>query len=117
MPLWIVAYYPPSGESDSPYDKIQSIDDVKEAASIDNLLEMLADLTYMEWSCHVKLKPVVKKYNKLLQITDGNYRVYLSLSRSEKKIIVLHVCRKVGRKAKPEDINRAVIHYREYFER
>jgi putative component of toxin-antitoxin plasmid stabilization module len=112
MPLWKIGYYPEQDDKKSPYTRIQSLTDVNEAVFINRKLELLADLNRMAWSNFVELKPIEKD---IFQITAGNHRIYLSLDQRQKTIVVFHVCRKVGQRARKVDIQTAIKNKRNYF--
>jgi phage-related protein len=108
MPKWTVVFFPPSGESDSPYDCILGLSNNAEAAQILHRLSALSELDLTDWP-HSWIHKIS---GKIYQLTAGNNRVLYCLD--EKQIVVLHVCRKVKRKTLSKDISRAETHYYEY---
>lgn len=56
------------------------------------------------------------KDTPLYQLTDGNFRVYIHVDSSNKRLVVSYVCRKVGRSAKTQDLDRAVAAIQDYIE-
>ena len=109
MPKWTVVFYPPSGARFSPVDSILSLDDEAERGQIAHRLETMAKLDVAQWP-HTWVHKIT---GKVFQLTAGDNRVMYCLD--EKRIVVLHVCRKVRQKALAKDIKRAKSHYDSYF--
>jgi phage-related protein len=107
MAIWCVVFFPEAGETDSPFDYITSRPE-NEAAQIIHRLETIAELETVNWPP----KWTKKIDGEIHQLTAGRNRLYYCLGRGT--IVILHACKKAGRKARRKDINRAGIHYSEY---
>jgi len=105
---WKVDFFPPSGEDDSPYDYILGLSSKKEQGQIFHRLETMSKLEMADWPS-LKVHKIV---DKIFQLPAGANRALFCLDSGT--IVVLHACRKAGRKTKPADIQRAQIHYAEY---
>jgi phage-related protein len=105
---WQIDFFPPSGESNSPYDYIRDLPNASEKAQIIHRLETISELEIGDWP-----HPWIHKLaGKIFQLSAGDNRVMFCLVA--RTIVVLHACRKVGRRTKRADIQRAQIHYDEY---
>jgi mRNA-degrading endonuclease RelE of RelBE toxin-antitoxin system len=108
MPRWNMRFEPPPGERKSPADYIDGLDDPKDKALIYRHLRMIQNLEFIDWS----VKPITRRKTSIYQLTVGNFRVYLDFK--DDKIVIFHVCRKVGQKAKKEDLNIAFSNYQNF---
>lgn len=118
MPLYEIKYFPEKGNRDSPNDVYKSINLASERATIDLKLGQLASTLNINWAEVVNLKPIDKKhYKHLLQITCGNYRVYIELDNDKGWIVIFHICRKMSQKAQESDIATARSNRDRYFDR
>jgi phage-related protein len=111
MPDWPIVFYPPPGEQDSPYDYIASLANPHEKAHIMRRLDVLGSTPQGAWPD----RWMHKISDNIWQLTVGDNRIMYCLC--EGTILVLHACRKKGKKARPKDIQRAEIHYAEFMER
>ena len=108
MPIWDIRFYPPSNEQHSPYDYILTLPSPDEKAHILRRLDTLRKLELGEWP-HTWIHKIG---DEIWQLTAGSNRIMYCLD--EKTLVVLHACRKKGQKTRPQDIQRAEIHYAEY---
>ena len=109
MSVWSVVFYPKSGERHSPYDFIKSIPNKDDQVRITRWLVQLSQSEYGDWP----FTKIHKLTGKIFQLTVGKYRVMYTLD--DRVIVVLHCCRKVSRKTKPKDLQRAEKNYEAYF--
>jgi hypothetical protein len=101
---WKVDFFPYSGENNSPYDYVLGLSSERERERIILHLDAMSKLEMAEWQS-LKVHKIV---DKIFQLPIGAHRALFCLD--EGTIVVLHVCRKVGRKTKRKDIQRAQIH-------
>ena len=107
MAVWNIEYYPSDGQRNSPSDALKQLCTPEEQAGFRMKFRNLGELPSALWNFSW-LKPV----RGLYQVRQGNFRAYFRLDN--KTIVVLHVCRKPGRKASDEDINIAEANWRKY---
>ena len=112
MAIWIRVFFPPSGEPYSPEDFIFNLPSRGEQGQILHRLETLSSLKLQEWSSTGWVKNIK---GDLWQLKTKMHRVYYCLDH--RAIVVVHVCRKKGQKARPQDIQRAELNYAEYMAR
>ena len=77
-----------------------------EIALIRRRLLTISELETGDWPYWVKM------ISGIYQLTAGDFRVYFGLF--ERKIVISHVCRKVGQTAKKKDLDRASINFQNY---
>lgn len=101
MVLWNLVFHPKTGERNSPVDRL-SADDCSqtERANIMQKLSHLQQLQPVNWP--YKWSKPIEEFKELIQ---GDFRVFYQLIG--RTIVVCHVCRKVGKKAKRSDIDIA----------
>lgn len=109
--IYQIRFYPESGGRFSPVDFIQSLTNTNEVAVIKRQLETISCFYPQYWGQYGKIEKVVKD---LYQITAGNHRLYCLIDGEY--IVVVFICRKVGRKARRQDLDRAVINQRRYLD-
>jgi phage-related protein len=109
MPRWKMIFTPPYGNKKSPKDIILKIKNPKEKATIYNHLKLICTLESQDWP---DTKPIDHLTERIYQITVGNHRIYANIF--EDIIIVTHVCRKVGQKAKESDLDAAVNNWQDF---
>ncbi len=108
MSLWGIKYHPPKGERNSPVDIIVSIPDNNNARTkIVRWLEFMCQHSLEDW---LNVKNIT---GKIWQLRAGSYRVYYFLDGRD--IVVVHCCRKKGKKALRKDLQRAELNYDDYF--
>lgn len=109
MRLWEVEFYPAEGKAHSPADSLEQIEDDAEKSKILHRLGHMEKEKISEWPAnwlnHLE--------DKLWELYGTNYRAIYCLD--EGTIVVLHVCKKVSRKTRKRDLERARIHFNEYF--
>jgi phage-related protein len=108
MVIWEKIFYPPAGEKHSPVDVLRISVPVNVQALIKRKLITLSELEIGDWPYWVKM------VNKMYQVKANDYRVYFGLI--SKQMIICHICRKVGRKANPRDLERARRNFNDYIE-
>jgi len=108
MRIWDIIFFPPSGESHSPYNKFLNWPDKRERAQVVHRLETLRELEIGYWP----QTWIHKITGKIFQLSANKCRVMFCLDG--KKIVVLHICKKVSQKTRRGDVNRAETHYNEY---
>ncbi len=109
-PIFDLEFFPESGRNYSPSDFIEGLTNNTEAAKIKQRLELLMNHPQKEWGHYVE---ITKIDEDLLQITAGPHRFYCFVN--DQTIIVFYICRKVGQKARRQDLNRAKINRDSYF--
>jgi phage-related protein len=109
-PIWEIIFYPGRGEKDSPYDYILKLADKNEQAQINHRLEFFRNNEISDWP-HLWYHKLV---DKIFQLRANNSRIMYFLDSKSKKIVLIHACKKVGQKARSEDIKRAIKHYKDY---
>lgn len=115
MPVFEITYYPPPGEAHSPFDAIQAINLPSEQTKINTTLNIMAGVQQKEWGTVAKIKIIKNAYRNtnLLQVTAGNYRIYL-IAAGPHLIVVHYLCRKVSDKARRNDLRQAVRNLERY---
>ena len=111
MRIWNLFYCTSEIVNESPVEFLDQLrkSSKHEVAIITRRLNDICELERPNWP-HNWFEPPIAKNN--IQLTTGNHRVYLGTYGSE--IVVFYICRKKGRKAKPFDLNRAVINQEAY---
>lgn len=107
MGHWTVIFFPTEDQRNSPFEYILGLTPA-EQEKITHRLETLSKLELAEW-------PQLwfhKINDKLYQLTCDSHRLMYCLDSN--KIVVLHACKKVGRKTHPRDVKRANINYEGY---
>ncbi len=99
-----VIFFPPSGENYSPWDYLMELE-VNEQDAIWKKLNALCQLERKDW-------PWVKPVQGLIQLTQGDHRIYLYYDRYT--IVVFYACRKQSQKTKRKDIYQAKANLRKY---
>jgi len=107
MALWNLEFFPSEGERSSPTDTLKRLCNPTEQAEFVQKFKTLGELEHKNWTFKW-LKPVKGFY----QVTQGNFRAYFHINN--KKIVILHFCRKVTQKARDEDINISEANWRRY---
>ena len=83
-----------------------------ESQSIYDFLRVLEKIKYP------REFPRTKHYSHngtpLYQVTVGNFRIYIHVDSSNKRLVVSYICRKSGNKAKKQDKDRAVAAIQDY---
>ena len=102
-----IIYHPKSGDKHSPGTLLGSLCNPNEQAHFLQKLELLATLETSAWHF-----PWLEHLNSFYQVRQGNYRMYFDLVNND--IIVVHVCRKVARRALQNDLDRALNNLRDY---
>lgn len=111
MKLWNLVFFPESGERNSPYDRLNVGDcSPQEKANIISKLKHLQELKQIDWP-----SKWAKPIEEFKELVHGDFRVFHVLV--EDTIVVCHVCRKVGQKAKKRDIRLARANLEGYQER
>ena len=100
MPLWEIEYFPAKGERNAPVDSLKELCSVDDIVHFQQKLRTLQELEYKDWNFKW-----LKQVRGFYQIKQGDFRGYFRLY--EKKIVVLHFCRKVRQEATDEDIRVA----------
>jgi hypothetical protein len=103
---WRVEFFTPRGASHSPADFLLSIAG-SDAALITRRLGIIGQLPAKDWP-----SAWIKRVAGLYQLRAGDYRAYLMID--ERTIVVCHICRKVSRQARREDLDRAWANYEAY---
>ena len=106
MARWNIIFFPPSGARHSPVDTLKSIAQSSAQALIMRRLGTIGQLEIGDWPHWVKM------VSHIHQLTAGDYRVYFGLV--ERTIVVCHICRKVGQKAKKSDLGTATANLNNY---
>jgi hypothetical protein len=104
--VWRVEFFPPRGEGHSRADFLLSIAG-SDAALITRRLDAIRQLPAKDWP-----PAWIKRVAGLCQLRAGDYRAYLMID--ERTIVVCHICRKVSRQARREDLDRAWANYEAY---
>ncbi len=107
MAITNIIYFPAEGDKYSPVDLFKTLCDVRGKVHFTEKLEMLRELGTSHW--HFKW---LEHFDDIYQVTQGNFRLYFKIING--MMIVCHVCRKVSRKAKPEDLHRAKLNLQQY---
>jgi hypothetical protein len=100
MPIWNIQYFPPKGERNSPVDSLNTRLDVNEQANFVERFLKMSELEMTEWAHDWR-----KHIGVIYQLTAGNFRAYYGIRG--RLIIIVHVCRKVGRTARKQDLRIA----------
>lgn len=109
MSLWIVLFYPKSGDKHSPADYINNIiPRPADRASIVDWLIKLSEREIGDWP-NTRIHKIT---HDIWQLTVGNYRVSFVLD--SRFIVVLHCCRKRGQRTHTKDKRRAELNYESY---
>jgi mRNA-degrading endonuclease RelE of RelBE toxin-antitoxin system len=101
-----IVYFPNEGKH-SPVILLKSLCNNSDISHFLNKLEQLAELDTASWNFSW-----LEHFKGLYQVKQGNFRLYFQLIRDE--IVVSHVCRKVGRTARPQDLERAKLNLKDY---
>ena len=110
MPIWNIVYFPPESERNSPIDSLKTRLSVQEQANFVERFSKMRELEMTEWA-HGWRKHIGAVY----QLTSGDFRAYYGIRG--RLIIIVHVCRKVGKKARPQDLKTAeqnLVDYEKY---
>ncbi len=110
MPIWRRLYYPSEGERNSPVTSLKTLLDFNEQANFIDRFKNMSELEMTEWPHDWR-----KHIDGFYQLTAGNFRAYYAIRGRD--IVILHVCRKVGRRARPQDLeitSRNLISYEKY---
>lgn len=108
MQLWYLVFHPKRGVRNSPLDRMDADDcSLAEKARINTKLSKLQEIPEQHWP-HNWAKPV-QEFKELVQ---GDFRVFYKLVGHT--IVVCHMCRKVGQKAKKSDIEIARANLNDY---
>jgi phage-related protein len=108
MQLWKLVFHPKRGEKNSPLDRMDQHDcSLAERAAINTKLTKLQELPVEDWP--YKWSKPIQEFKELVQ---GDFRVFYKLMGAT--VVVCHVCRKVGNKAKPADIETARANLNDY---
>jgi hypothetical protein len=110
MPIWNILYFPPEGERNSPINSLKTRLSDDEQADLTERFSKMGDLEMTEWANNWR-----KHIGALYQLTSGNFRAYYGIRG--RLIIIVHICRKVGQKAKPQDLKIAeqnLVDYEKY---
>ena len=108
MARWTIRFYPPKERRNSPGAVLASLRP-DQAANIRHRLETIAEMERVQWPAGW-----VKEVQGILQLTAGDYRLYLGLDGNT-IIVVSHLCRKTSNKAKIKDIRMAKENLKQYF--
>lgn len=100
MRIWNILYFPPKGERNSPIDNLRTRLDADEQANFVERFLKMSELEMTEWAHDWR-----KRIGAVYQLTAGNFRAYYGIRG--RQIIIVHVCRKVGQKAKTQDLGIA----------
>src|SRR6266508_1579191 len=110
MPIWNIIYFPPEGERNSPVNSLKARLNEDEQANFVERFSKMSELEMTEWAHNWR-----KRIGAFYQLTSGNFRAYYGIRG--RLIIIVHVCRKVGQKAKTQDLQTAeqnLIDYEKY---
>jgi hypothetical protein len=102
-----IIYFPEEGNKHSPTGLLTALCDERDIEHFIEKLETLCELGVGNWPFKW-----LEHFQDMYQITQGNFRLYFGIA--DNKIIVCHVCRKVGRKAKTKDLTRASLNLQDY---
>lgn len=107
--VYKIRFFPNSGDRYSTVDFIDRINNDSEKARIRFVLGQLSDHNKMKWGQYVKIE-IINGHN---QITAGSHRLYCVIDGN--LLVVYYICRKRGRKANRQDIDRATRNLNMYY--
>jgi mRNA-degrading endonuclease RelE of RelBE toxin-antitoxin system len=102
-----IVYFPKEGNKHSPIFLLDSLCSTNEIAHFKVKLDQLSELETGFWNFKW-----LEYFQNLYQVTQGNFRLYFEII--DENMVVSHVCRKVGRKARSQDLERARLNLRDY---
>ena len=110
-----IVYYPNNEHRNSPLQYIGKLEvngNKKDANKILNKISIVARTRYPEIEINN-----VKQIGNVYQYSIDAHRVYFAIIQNNTTIVVTHICRKVSRKAKKQDLDMAENNLSEYLAR
>jgi phage-related protein len=106
MYLWDIEFFPPRGQRLSPHDIFSNWPNAAEKANARHKLDYLRENQYADWP-----KTWYHKVDqKILQLSANDMRIMFCIK--DRRIVILHICKKGSKKTHKRDIDRAKRHYK-----
>lgn len=109
--LWQIEFFPSEDDRDSPFNYIAGLSNESDQDAImHRLKDILGKRPKSDWP-HTF---VHKIEGDIYQLTAGQHRLLFVLD--DKKILILHACRKQKKKLLKKDKKRAILNYHKYLD-